>query len=222
MKVKICGLTRIEDVKSCENLGVHSLGFINIKRSKRFLKIDEINNLIDSAKLNSHVRTLAVLEPKSCHELEITIKKLKVDSIQLHSLSCTEIKEFKEKNRDCNVIRAVGLSDKLDYYKKKQIKDFAKICDCILLDYELSGKTGGNGIQIPIDIAVDASKIARESNKDIELFIAGGIDLERVRTEGYILNKYFDYLDLNSGVEDKPGIKNHNKITEILRYIVNY
>jgi len=219
MKVKICGLTRIEDVVSCENLGVHSIGFINIKRSKRFLKIDEINNIIDSAQLNSQVNTVAVLEPKDCHELEIKIKKLKVDNIQLHSLSADEIKQFKEKNKDYYIIRAVGLSDKLYYNKKRQIMDFAKICDGILLDYELSGRTGGTGFQIPINIAVDASKIARQSNKDIEIFIAGGIDSERVKNEGYIINKYFDYWDVNSGVEEKPGIKNHSKITEIMRYI---
>jgi len=218
MKVKICGLTRIEDVKACETAGSNLIGFINIKRSKRYLKIDQINKLIDSTYLSSDIEPVVVLEPENSQVLEEKAEKLNINNIQLHSLSSDEIKRFKENHKNYKIIRAVGLSNEIDDSKEKEIKEFAEICDGILLDYEISGRTGGTGMQIPLKVAIDASKIARQSNKDIKLFLAGGIDANRIKNDFGIINKHFDYLDVNSGVEDKPGIKNHNKINEILAF----
>ena len=46
MKVKICGITRYEDVSKCEELGANLIGFINIERSKRHVNIKEIIKLV--------------------------------------------------------------------------------------------------------------------------------------------------------------------------------
>ncbi|MGC9516999.1 MAG: phosphoribosylanthranilate isomerase [Methanomicrobiales archaeon] len=220
MKVKICGLTRIEDVKACETAGSDLIGFINIKRSKRYLKIDQINTLIASIYLNSDIEPVVVLEPENSQVLEEKVEKLNIDNIQLHSLSYDEIKKFKETHKNYKIIKAIGLSNEIDNSKEKEIKEFAEICDGLLMDYEISGRTGGTGIQIPLKVALDASKIARQSNTNVKLFLAGGIDAIRIKKYYDIINKHFDCLDVNSGVEDKPGIKNHDKINEILELII--
>ena len=78
------------------------------------------------------------------------------------------------------------------------------------------GKSGETGRQISLKLALEALKIAKSANNNIKILLAGGINIERIRNEGRILNKVFDYVDVNSGVEDYPGIKNTDKMAEIL------
>ena len=116
-----------------------------------------------------------------------------------------------------SITRVIGLNNTIDQIKKEEIHDFVNASDGILFDFEVQGKTGGTGRQIPFDIAIQAAKIAKSCNKNVKLFIAGGVDAERIKNEGELLNEYFDYADVNSGVEDSPGIKNKDKITDLMK-----
>jgi phosphoribosylanthranilate isomerase len=100
--------------------------------------------------------------------------------------------------------------------KKLEIEGFAQTCDGILFDYQVDGKSGGTGRQIPLNIALKAVKIAKNANHNIEIFLAGGINIEIIQKRKEILEKAIDYVDVNSGVEDAPGIKNPNSVDELL------
>ena len=54
------------------------------------------------------------------------------------------------------------------------------------------------------------------SNPKIKLLLAGGMNIKRIENEGSILAEAFDYFDVNSGVEDAPGIKNRLKIKKFI------
>jgi phosphoribosylanthranilate isomerase len=43
------------------------------------------------------------------------------------------------------------------------------------------------------------------------------MNASRIKNEGKILEKFFNVFDINSGVEDKPGVKNNSKITELMK-----
>ena len=73
MRVKICGLTRSEDVSKCEGSGANLIGFINIERSKRNVEIKEIKELITS--LIDVKRAVLVLEPENPEEVVEKMKK---------------------------------------------------------------------------------------------------------------------------------------------------
>jgi phosphoribosylanthranilate isomerase len=232
MKVKICGITRSEDVSKCEESGANLLGFINIERSKRQVKIKDIK-LLTSAMKNRE-KAVLVLEPENPEEVVMKMKKTGIRTVQLHSLSPSQIKYlrwiegFHRTALEINikVIRAVGISeesmqhvgDKVSFSdaKKREIEDFAKICDAILFDYQINGKSGGTGKQIPIKMALEAVKIAKNANSNIEIFLAGGINYERIRNDKEILKKVIDYVDVNSGVEDAPGIKNPDSVDDLM------
>jgi phosphoribosylanthranilate isomerase len=232
MKIKICGITRLEDVSKCEESGANLIGFINIKRSKRFVTLQEIKNLVSSMKDKN--RAVLVLEPDNPEEVVMKMKKTGIRIVQLHSLSNNEIKYLKWiegfqrtlLERNITIIRAIGISPesmemkddelKFSISKIKEIENFAKICDGLLFDYQINGKSGGTGLQVPTNTVLEAVKIAKNVNHDIKIFLAGGINSERIKNDKELLENVLDYFDVNSGVEDRPGIKNPELLDELM------
>ena len=231
MKIKICGMTRPEDVMKSEKSCVDLIGFINIERSKRFMEINEIKDLVSN--LRDKFRAVLVIEPENPEEAIMKSKKTDIKTLQLYSLSKAEIKYLKwidsyRKNAhelDLEIIRAIGISPELDANEKdakiKEIEGFAMVCDALLFDYEVKGKSGGTGKQLPLNIVIEAAKAAKNVNNNIKIFIAGGMNSERIKNNIEILNKVFDYVDVNSGVEDAPGIKNPDKIEDLCELMVD-
>ena len=172
MKVKVCGITRSEDLLRCEASGAELLGFINIERSKRKVNLKEIKSMVSEMK--NKRKAVLVLEPETVEEVVMRMKKTGIRTVQLHSLSATQIKYFRwieSYNRNpfeqrIKIIRALGLSeDSIDWVdgeirlsdeKSNEIAEFVLICDAIILDYQIEGKSGGTGKQIPLEIALEA------------------------------------------------------------------
>ncbi|HOI39253.1 MAG TPA: phosphoribosylanthranilate isomerase [Methanobacterium sp.] len=225
MRIKICGIRSKEDLKICEEKGADLMGFINIERSKRMVEIEEIKTLLSFMK--DKTKAVLVIEPLNMADAEEKIKKSGITNIQLHSLSSEEINQLKEKyqkNEDktqkspeLTITRAIGISEVINGHKKREIEYFADVCDFLLFDYEIQGKTGGTGKQIPTETAIEAAEIGKTRNKNVKLTLAGGMNASRIKNEGKILKKFFNVFDINSGVEDKPGVKNNSKITELMK-----
>jgi phosphoribosylanthranilate isomerase len=210
MHVKICGITRPEDLKTCEKYNTEFIGFINVKRSKRFVEIEKINELKE--RMINPEKAVLVLEPLNADEVIEKSEKCGIKNVQLHSLSPDEITQIS----DINVIRAIGIPEKIDDAKISEIEKFATVCEYLLFDSSVSGQSGGTGKQIPFKIAEKAAETAKTINPDIKLFLAGGMNTKRVNNEGKMIKKIFNYVDVNSGVEDSPGIKNKSKIIEFM------
>jgi len=234
MKVKICGITRLEDVSKCEKSGANLIGFINIQRSKRLVDLKEIKLLLSS--LKDKTRAVLVLEPENIEEVILKTKKTGIRTVQLHALSHNEIKYLKwiegfyrnSIERNIKIIRAVGINEesfelsggnelKMLPDKKEEIEGIARICDAILFDYQLNGKSGGTGRHIPLEMVLESVKIVKNVNNNIEIFLAGGLNSERIRNNKEILEKVIDYVDVNSGVEDTPGVKNPDSVDYLMK-----
>ncbi len=223
MKVKICGITNRNDLKKIEKLDYDRVGFINIERSKRNVSINRINQL--EQELNYKRSSTLVIEPDNAYDVILKSNRLKIYNIQLHSLNSFDIRYIKWINQyhnfeNINITRAIGLKDKIDKSKKRELIDFSTKCDNILLDYVKDGLTGGTNTQIPIDTAIEASKIIKKANNHTEVSLAGGLNYEYLESI-YDELKYFDRIDLNSGVEFEPGCKNINEIKKILKLFNN-
>ncbi len=232
MKIKVCGITRSEDLTRCEESGAELMGFINIDRSKRNLSLKEIKNLRSGMK--NKEKAVLVLEPADIEEVVMKMKKTGVRNVQLHSLTPNQIKYLRwienyERNpfeAHLKIIRAVGLSKDstetkngetvLTSEKKREIEEFALCCDALVLDYQMKGKSGGTGKQIPMEIALEAVETAKNADNNVEIFLAGGINTAIIKNRKEVLEKVFDYVDVNSGVEDAPGIKNSKQLKELL------
>jgi len=234
MKVKICGITRSVDVSKCEKSGANLIGFINIKRSNRRVGLKKIKRLLSALKDKS--RSVMVLEPENPEEVIMKTKKTGIRIVQLHALSHNQIKYLKfiegfhrnATERNIKVIRAIGISEesfdlsdgnelKMSLNKKKEIEGFARVCDALLFDYQIEGKSGGTGRHIPLKMVLESVKIVKDISNNIEIFLAGGLNSERIRNDKEILEKIIDYVDVNSGVEDAPGVKNPDRVDCLMK-----
>lgn len=221
MKIKICGITNEKDMKKIEKLNVDRIGFINIERSKRNISLDTISYL-EKQLLNKRLSTL-VLEPENAYDALQKANRTEIFNLQLHSLSCFDIRYMIWLNQyhngeRLNITKAIGLNDKIDANKKKEIEKYCLYSDNILFDYIKDGKTGGTNTHIPIQTAVKASQIVKNKDNRTEVTLAGGLNLEYIEEIQDQLH-YFDRIDLNSGVEDEPGKKNINKIKKIIKLL---
>ncbi len=210
MQVKICGITRFSDLKTCEEFNPSFIGFINVERSKRFVEIEKINELKEMMK--NPEKAVLVLEPETVIEVVDKAEECGVRNVQLHSLSPGEIANIE----GFNVIKVIGIPEKINSSKILEIEEFSRVCEYLLFDSLVSGKSGGTGKQIPLEVAERAAETAKAINPNIKLFLAGGMDTERMNNEGKMIKKIFDYVDVNSGVEESPGIKNKSKIIEFM------
>ena len=217
MKIKICGITNTDDLKKIEKIDYDKVGFINIRRSKRNIPLKQVNIL--KQELKDKRSSTLVLEPDNAYDVMLKCNRLQMFNIQLHCLGSYDIRYIRWLNRyhnyeNMNITRAIGLCDTIDSSKKCELEEFSNQCDNILLDYVKDGLTGGTNKQIPIDTAIKASKIIKNANPHTEVSLAGGLNYEYL--DGiYNKLKYFDRLDLNSGVESKIGKKDINLIRDI-------
>ena len=214
MKTKICGITRRDDLTICEQEDVDLIGFINIPRSPRYVKLNEICDLASS--MDNRNKAVLVTESDDTSEIQRAIDETGISFVQLHSLDINGIREIQRNNPEIKIIKAVGISETMDDHKIREIESYSKICQYLIFDSEIKGRSGGTGKQIPLNLAVKASEIASKNDKGLKLILAGGINANRMKDEGKMLEKYFQYVDVNSGVEEGPGVKSKAKIKEFL------
>ncbi|WP_323736812.1 phosphoribosylanthranilate isomerase [Methanosphaera sp. ISO3-F5] len=220
IKIKVCGMTNIKETNKLAKLNIDHIGFINIRRSKRYITIDEINNL--QKHINDKGLSTLVLEPKNAYEVITSISNTQISNIQLHSLNNFDIRYIKWLNqynmRYVNTTKVIGLQNTLNANKMMELKKYALYSDNILLDYIKGGLTGGTNTQIPIETAIKASQIIKKENGNTEVTLAGGLNLEYLESIQDKLH-YFNRIDLNSGVENTPGRKNIQKIKKIVKLV---
>lgn len=222
LKIKICGITNENDLKNIEKLKVNHIGFINIERSKRYVSLNQIKNL-QNRLINKHLSTL-VLETDNSYEVIKKMDRTQIFNIQLHSLNQYDIKYIKWSKQFndfdyVNITKVIGLKEKINEEKIKELKNYSNYADSILLDYLKEGLTGGTNRQIPIETAIKASEIIKKEN-DIDVILAGGLNYKYLESISDKLH-FFNQIDLNSGVEDKPGEKNLEEIKKIQKLVKN-
>lgn len=203
VKVKICGVTREEDVRMICELDADAIGFVvNVPSSPRSLNLERAKNLFKL--VSNHVKKVLVTVPQSINEILEFYEYLKPDIIQIHGENIKELHELKKKLSKVILIRAlsVRLNDEILKVAIKEVKFF----DAILVDSFAFGKYGGVGVTHDWNI----SKCVREAIYPKPLILAGGLNPENVKEA---INTVMPYaVDVSTGVESKPGIKDYNKV----------
>ncbi len=213
IKIKICGIKTIKDAKKVLDCGVDYIGFVyefpNGKRSIDKEKIKKISLFLK----NKSIIKVAVCVDKNISE----IKKIEkyIDVIQLHGKETIfEIKEIKKIFPDKKIWKAIKIANIKQF---TQISELIKIVDKVLLDAtnssdKLLNKKGEINLELLLKLK---NKIGDENFKKI--IIAGGINDKNVLT---ILNKLKPtVLDLSSGVEEKPGVKNSELLKKFFEQV---
>ncbi|MCP8317619.1 MAG: phosphoribosylanthranilate isomerase [archaeon] len=208
VRVKICGITNEKDVKNSIIVGADALGFIiDVKSSPRSITIDRARELME--KVPIFLSKVAVTVFNDFDRIIEIKNKLKPEYIQIHGDFDFNDDYFLKILHDVHIIRAIALKSNLSL---ESISNETKNFDAILVDSHMEGKYGGTGI-------VNDFKICREIREAISpkpLILAGGLNSDNVEEAIRIVKPYA--VDVSSGVELSPGIKDYEKM---LNFVAN-
>lgn len=214
-RIKICGLTRIEDVLLATSLGAWAIGFVFHPQSPRAISPENTGKLIKLA-LNSgmspSLRTVGVCVNLSIVEIEEVLRLSGVNTVQLHGDEspefCHEIrKRIGSQVKDFQMFKALRLRNDEDL---KLISKYQSFCDALLLDTFVEGSSewGGTGV-------VGNWEWAKQASDQARIVLAGGLTPENIAHALRVVNPFA--VDASSGLERIPGEKAHEKMREFFR-----
>ena len=199
--VKICGITREEDGLLAAELGADMLGFV-FSTTKRLTTEEFVRSFAAKIRASRAPESTPLLvgvitDPESV-EGKTAIKLARegvLDAVQFHGV--VPGAEYSDLPHYC----AARVGEESDFDKVAALRKSGE--PRILLDAKVEGIPGGTGKTIP-------ENLLREKAGDLPLWLAGGINPENV---GEIVAKFSpELIDVSSGIEDAPGIKNGEKL----------
>ncbi len=198
MQVKICGITNIEDALMAAENGAAAVGFVFYPPSPRYIEPQKAARIAD--RLPAGLVKVGVFVNEKASAVRRTFDRCRLDMIQFHGDESPGYCRPFPRNR---ILKAVALQTEEDVRKAEAFDGAA-----ILVDARHHGLYGGTGRPADWDLA---AKIVAP------LILSGGLNesnvvaaLEKVRPAA---------LDINSGVEEKPGKKDAVKIARIMRIL---
>lgn len=192
VKIKICGITNLDEIKYLNILKPDYVGFVFTK-SKRQISINNVKKLIQL--LDSSIKTVGVFKDNKISEILEILFEVNLDVVQLHGKESKDfIRELKDKSyKDISIWKALSI------YDKKNIKEYFKddlenkLVDMFLID----GDNPGSGEDYSTQ---KLKEILEKSNNNIKYFLAGGITPENVSEKIKDVNPFG--VDVSSGVEE--------------------
>ena len=204
--VKICGITTPEALDAAISGGADYIGLVFFARSPRHLEIDRARELADLARGRVKIVTLTV--DASDESLQEIVDEISPDAFQLHGHETPErVAEIKRKFGR-TVIKAIPVATAKD---AERAADYAGVADLILFDAK-----AGLGAILPGGNGRTFDWAALDGIADIPPFmLSGGLDADNVAAA--IERTGPVAVDVSSGVELAPGIKDPEKIRRFLQ-----
>ncbi|MBF0190437.1 MAG: phosphoribosylanthranilate isomerase [Magnetococcales bacterium] len=198
-RVKICGITRIADALAAVAAGADALGFVFYPGSKRYIAPEGVARIVE--RLPPFVTITGLFVNAPAEEIRATAARCRLDVIQLHGDESPEA---------ClglpgRVIKAVRVGEAEDLTGLERFP-----VQGLLLDAKVADHYGGSGR------VFDWSLIAGY-RAPLPLILAGGLNPENVFQAVRQVNPYA--VDVSSGVESAPGIKDHDKMAQFIRQV---
>jgi len=202
VRVKICGITREEDLAVAVAAGADAVGFlVGVPSSPRNLTLERAERLLKQVPV--FVDSVVVTIPDSIDSLVKIYDRLRPTAIQIHGEKPFGASVIRNKIRDVRLIKTVYV--KTGNVTAAVIED-SKAFDAILLDSFTKGQYGGTGV-------VHDWELSRQIKQTIEptpLILAGGLKPENVKEAILTVQPYA--VDVASGVELRPAVKDPKKV----------
>ena len=197
MFLKICGITRLDDARHAVDEGATALGFVLWPRSPRFVSDRQVEQIVGA--LPASVTTVGVFVNQGLDGILMTMARTGLSMVQLHgdepSLYASALR--------WPILRSVTLEtcvDRMEVWPAETT---------FLMDAANPERRGGTGE------TVDWTKVAALA-KGHRLVLAGGLTPENVGEAILAVHPYG--VDVSSGVEDGPGLKNAKKVSLFLSH----
>ena len=199
--IKICGLTNIHQTNICADLGVDWIGFNCWNGSSRYIKPTKIRQIINS--IPKSITTVGVFVNEPLHSLEKIMNETGMNLAQLHG------DENYDYTKQINVpwFKAFRVTSE---FKSEKIVCFGQ--ELFLLDSYSKVNFGGTGEKLDWDHISEYSNLGK-------LILAGGLNPENILDAVKKVKPWG--VDVCSGVEKEPGIKDIDKVKDFIQKLRN-
>ena len=208
IKVKVCGLTKLDQIQELVSTKIDFLGFIFYQRSPRYvlnhLKLEEIRSI-------DHKGKIGIFVNETISKIIQISEKTNLNYVQLHGDETNSfIEELREKlNEKIGIIKVLRIGENADDLSNK-INSLKLDIDFFLFDTD-SKTFGGTGKTFDWNLLNEIQNFK-------PYFLSGGISPENIVNIRSLKQKPFA-LDINSKFENEPGNKDIEKIKKFIKLI---
>jgi len=202
-EIKFCGMTRAEDAREAASLGAAYVGVI-FAGGPRQVTIDRAGAVFGG--LPRTVRRVGVFSNEHDEIISESARQLGLHVVQLHGdCDAHDIETLRRRfNGEVWAVLRIG-NGRLPL----RAAELSETADALLLDAKVPGKLGGTGVTLPWAALRDELACVRAS-RHVKLVLAGGLRAENVAEAIRLLRP--EIVDVSSGVETAPGIKDHARM----------
>jgi phosphoribosylanthranilate isomerase len=199
-RIKICGITSVEDALAAAQLGADAIGLVFYPPSPRYVEVEQAAEI--AAALPPFVSTVGLFVNADEQTISEVVSRVRIDLIQFHGNECKDYCGLHQRP----YLKAVRMSDEVDL--DKQMTDYAQ-ARALLLDTYKAGVPGGTGEQFNWDRVP-----AHLADK---IILAGGLTPENVKDAIAQVHPYA--VDVSGGVESAPGKKDKEKMARFIEAV---
>lgn len=213
-RVKICGITRVDDARAAAAAGADFLGFIFYPPSPRYVTPEHAREIVlEIRKAECGMRMVGVFVDASLDAMREIMETAELDFAQLHGNESPETvqalgtRAYKAlQARDAETARAL-----MEKYRAV-VGDvlYRSNLPAFIADAPPAQLPGGNGI-------IADWSVARAIAQEFPILLAGGLNVENVRGAIQMVQPYG--VDVSSGVERAPGLKDHAKVKAFIHRV---
>jgi phosphoribosylanthranilate isomerase len=205
VKIKICGITNLDDARLAVEAGADLLGFNFYRPSPRFIEPDEVRKIIDGVARESEVIAVGIFVDEPLESVIETVRVSGVDAVQLHGdESVAYCIELKSALNGITIIKALRVSDS---FQPQTATSYP--VDAIMLDAFHDSLRGGTGKTIDWEIAENTRNLVPQ------FFLSGGLSPENVAEAVERVQPYA--VDACSRLELSPGRKDPLRVKAFVR-----
>ncbi|MGE5307832.1 MAG: phosphoribosylanthranilate isomerase [Deltaproteobacteria bacterium] len=201
VKVKICGITNLEDAKTAAGAGCDAIGFVFSEKSPRYITPTEAKLI--AGRLPKKTMKVGVFVNARETTVRRIMKECRLDILQFHG---NESPEFCGRFKGVKVVKAFRIKGPSDTARVSDYDTFG-----YLFDSFSPAAQGGTGK------IFDWSLAAASTGTGKVFFLSGGLDAGNVRQA--IAKLKPQWVDVSSGVENAPGKKDPARIREFMRAV---
>lgn len=192
VKVKICGITNLEDAIKAVEYGADAIGFVFYRGSPRYIEPERAVNIIKE--IPPFIATVGVFVDEAPLEILRIATLTGISAVQLHGKEAPDSLIYPQK-----IIKALRVRELSDLEPIREYRG----AHAFLLDTYSPEAFGGTGQLFNWDIALEAKKFGR-------IILAGGLNPDNIEKAIRWVHPYG--VDVSSGVEKDKGTKDHKKL----------
>lgn len=201
IKIKICGITNLEDALNISKLKPDALGFVFYKKSPRYIAADKAKAIIP--RISSFIKKVGVFVNEKENTIRNIAKDLKLDILQFHG---DESPQFCQKFKNYKIIKALRIKNKTGLKDLRRYPVWA-----VMFDSYQKNLFGGTGKSFNWEI------IKNIKLKKRNIFLSGGLDAKNVKEAIRLIKP--DWVDVSSSIEIRPGKKDYKKVKEFIEAV---